>query len=143
MVPAWFLARGTGCWGRAARQTGEDACERSADEGPVPVTQAERLARTARADALCAAALEKALDGADATGLALVAVGGYGRAELAPHSDLDVVLVHDDGAGETMVRTVAEDIWYPLWDAGTDLDHSVRALSEVIGAAGADPRVAL
>ena len=38
---------------------------------------------------------------------------------------------------------MAEQVWYPLWDAGADLDHSVRALSEVTGTAEADPRVAL
>ena len=74
------------------------------------------------------------------TGVALVAVGGYGRAELAPHSDLDVVLVHDD---EVDVRRVAEQVWYPLWDAGANIDHSVRALAEVIDAAREDLRVAL
>src|SRR3954471_7887083 len=104
------------------------------------MTQAERRARAAEADALCAAALEKALDGAEATGIALVAVGGYGRAELAPHSDLDVVLVHDD---DVDVRRVAQAVWYPLWDSGAALDHSVRALSEVGGTAREDPRVAL
>ena len=75
--------------------------------------------------------------------MALVAVGGYGRSELAPHSDLDVVLVHDDGNPEVRVRPVAEQVWYPLWDAGANLDHSVRALSEVTDAARSDPRVAL
>jgi [protein-PII] uridylyltransferase len=104
------------------------------------VTAAERSARTASADALCRAALEKALDGGDDTGVALVAVGGYGRAELAPHSDLDVVLVHAD---DLDVGEVAGRVWYPLWDAGVDLDHSVRALSEVQEVAAADPRVAL
>jgi [protein-PII] uridylyltransferase len=107
------------------------------------VTQAGRRERTATADALCAAALEKALGGVDETGVALVAVGGYGRAELAPHSDLDVVLVHDDGNDDVDVRRVAEQVWYPLWDAGANLDHSVRALSEVTDTARADPRVAL
>jgi [protein-PII] uridylyltransferase len=70
-------------------------------------------------------------------------VGGYGRAELAPYSDLDVVLVHDDSVDTGAVRDVAGTVWYPLWDAGVDLDHSVRAASEVTAAAGADPRVAL
>ncbi|MEP7090004.1 MAG: hypothetical protein ABI776_07815 [Nocardioidaceae bacterium] len=107
------------------------------------MTQAGRHRRTAEADALCAAALEKALGGGDATGLALVAVGGFGRCELAPHSDLDVVLVHDDDNRAVDVRRVAEQVWYPLWDAGVDLDHSVRALSEAADAARADPRVAL
>ncbi len=112
------------------------------------MTQVERRRRTAEADELCAGALAKALSGApsgapggaDETGVALVAVGGYGRCELAPHSDLDVVLVHDDGVD---VRRVAEEVWYPMWDAGADLDHSVRALSEVTDAARDDPRVTL
>ncbi len=104
------------------------------------MTAAERRARTAAADSLCAAALRGALGGRDHAGLALVAVGGYGRSELAPHSDLDVVLVHAD---EVDVRAVAEQVWYPLWDAGVDLDHAVRALSEVHDSAAGDPRVAL
>ncbi|MGN6131569.1 MAG: DUF294 nucleotidyltransferase-like domain-containing protein, partial [Nocardioidaceae bacterium] len=104
------------------------------------MTAAQRAARTAAADALCAAALHQALDGRDHAGLALVAVGGYGRRELAPHSDLDVVLVHAD---DVDVRAVAERVWYPLWDAGVDLDHAVRALSDVDEHAADDPRVAL
>jgi [protein-PII] uridylyltransferase len=106
------------------------------------MTQADRRRRTAEADALCDAALDKALEAADPTGLALVAVGGFGRCELAPHSDLDVVLVHD-GVDESVVRRVAEQVWYPLWDAGVALDHSVRALPDVLGTAGSDPRVLL
>jgi [protein-PII] uridylyltransferase len=106
------------------------------------MTHAGRRARTGVADALCASALGQALTG-DETGIALVAVGGYGRCELAPHSDLDVVLVHDDGNPSVDVRPVAEQVWYPLWDAGANLDHSVRALSEVTGTARSDPRVAL
>src|SRR3954452_9234529 len=105
------------------------------------MTLAERLARTATADALCGAALAEALGGGDESGVALVAVGGYGRSELAPHRDLDVVLVHDDANRQVDVRPVAERVWYPLWDAGVDLDHSVRALSEATERARADPRV--
>ena len=104
------------------------------------MTQAERRRRTAEADELCSAALAKALDGADETGVALVAVGGYGRLELAPHSDLDVVLVHAD---EVDVHRVAQEVWYPLWDVGANIDHSVRAMSEVADSARDDPRVAL
>ena len=107
------------------------------------MTGAERHRRAGDADALCAAALARALHGAGPTGLALVAVGGYGRRELAPHSDLDVVLVHDDDAPTTAVRRAAEAVWYPLWDAGTVLDHAVRGVHEATAAARADPRVAL
>ncbi len=107
------------------------------------MTDAERRRRTADADRLCVAALVTALDGAEDTGVALVAVGGFGRRELAPHSDLDVVLVHDDGNDAVDVHRVAERVWYPIWDAGAHLDHSVRALSAVTEAAQSDPRVAL
>jgi len=107
------------------------------------MTAAERHARSDRADAVCVDALASTLRDLgieDETGFALVAVGGYGRRELAPHSDLDVVLVH---AADVDVRRVAEQVWYPLWDAGPPLDHAVRALPEVTEAAAADPRVAL
>jgi [protein-PII] uridylyltransferase len=67
--------------------------------------------------------------------VALVAVGGYGRAELAPGSDLDVVLLH---RGRKDVRELAEQIWYPLWDAGLKLGHAVRTVKEALGLAAND-----
>jgi [protein-PII] uridylyltransferase len=73
-------------------------------------------------------------------GMALVAVGGYGRQELCPHSDLDVVLVHRGVRG---VRGVAERIWYPIWDSRLGLDHSVRTLKEILAVADDDLRAAL
>ena len=72
--------------------------------------------------------------------LALVAVGGYGRGSLCPYSDLDVVLVHN---GHRDIGKVADAIWYPVWDQGVHLDHSVRRPSEVLSAAAEDVRVAL
>jgi [protein-PII] uridylyltransferase len=102
------------------------------------MTATERARRTAEADQLCAAAYEKA-GGAD-VGAALVAVGGYGRAELAPYSDLDVVLVADEGVE---LGEVAERVWYPLWDSGSRLDHSVRSFPEMVATADADLKVAL
>ena len=63
----------------------------------IRVTAAERAERTAAADALCVSAWES-VSGPD-VGAALVAVGGYGRSELAPYSDLDLVLVHDEQPG--------------------------------------------
>jgi [protein-PII] uridylyltransferase len=71
-------------------------------------------------------------------GAALVAVGGLGRRELAPYSDLDLVLVHTG-------RPAAElaEFWYPIWDAGFKLDHSVRTLDEAIAVAGDDVKAAL
>ncbi len=72
--------------------------------------------------------------------LALLAVGGYGRGELCPFSDLDVVLVH---RGRRDIARLADAIWYPVWDQGVHLDHSVRRPSEVLEAAAGDLRVAL
>jgi [protein-PII] uridylyltransferase len=76
----------------------------------------------------------------DEQGVAVLAVGGYGRRELCPGSDLDVVLVHRGGRG---VAALAERLWYPIWDAKIALDHSVRTAKEVLRAADQDLRVAL
>lgn len=100
------------------------------------MTAPERAARTADADRLCAAAYGGC--GGPEAGAALIAVGGYGRAELAPYSDLDVVLVHDEGVE---LGEVAQLVWYPLWDAGVQLDHSVRTLPEMLSTAAGDVRV--
>ena len=69
-----------------------------------------------------------------------MAVGGYGRSELAPWSDLDLLLVGDD---DIELGPGAERIWYPLWDSGARLDHSVRTSGEVLDVAEKDLRVAL
>src|SRR5205823_12414531 len=80
-----------------------------------------------------------ALGGRDDDGVALLAVGGYGRAELCPASDLDLVLVHERGRS---VAGVAEAIWYPVWDAGFHLDHSVRTPKEITARAANDLKLA-
>ena len=63
------------------------------------------------------------------TGTALVAVGGYGRREQCPGSDVDVVLVHPPGVD---IADVAERVWYPLWDAGLKLGHQVGTLPQLL-----------
>ncbi|MFM8956937.1 MAG: DUF294 nucleotidyltransferase-like domain-containing protein, partial [Actinomycetota bacterium] len=55
--------------------------------------------------------------------VALLAVGGYGRRELAPFSDLDIVLVHDS---KRIDPVFAQALWYPLWDTGRKVGHAVR-----------------
>ncbi|WP_426244004.1 [protein-PII] uridylyltransferase [Nocardioides sp. LHG3406-4] len=102
------------------------------------MTATDRARRTTEADTLCRAAYEKAE--LPAAGVALVAVGGYGRGELAPYSDLDVVLVH---AGAVDPGEGAGDVWYPLWDSGARLDHAVRTEQEMLDAAARDVKVAL
>ncbi len=79
-------------------------------------------------------------------GTALVAVGGLGRRDLAPYSDLDLVLVHEGrgtGSDPQAVQRIAAFLWYPLWDAGIGLDHSVRTVGEAVEVAMIDLRVAL
>ncbi|WP_406342243.1 [protein-PII] uridylyltransferase [Streptomyces sp. NBC_00648] len=76
-------------------------------------------------------------------GAALMAVGGYGRGELSPRSDLDLVLVHDGSASASAVSALADSLWYPVWDLGLALDHSVRTPAEARRTAGADLKVHL
>ncbi|MFB7591476.1 [protein-PII] uridylyltransferase [Streptomyces sp. NPDC056169] len=76
-------------------------------------------------------------------GTALVAVGGYGRAELSPRSDLDLLLLHDGSADKAAVAALADRIWYPVWDLGMALDHSVRTPAEARTTAGEDLKVHL
>ncbi|GAA2543945.1 [protein-PII] uridylyltransferase [Pseudonocardia hydrocarbonoxydans] len=69
----------------------------------------------------------------------LVAVGALGRRELAPWSDLDLVLLHD---GRKDIDRIADQLWYPLWDAGIGLDHSVRTPGQAVQVAATDLRAA-
>ncbi|MFB7505843.1 [protein-PII] uridylyltransferase [Streptomyces broussonetiae] len=78
----------------------------------------------------------------DVKGMSLVAVGGYGRGELSPRSDLDLLLLHD-GSDPGAVAALADRIWYPVWDLGLALDHSVRTLAETRRTAGDDLKAQL
>jgi [protein-PII] uridylyltransferase len=78
--------------------------------------------------------------GAGRPGLALCALGSYGRRELCLGSDLDLLLLHEGGDG---VEAVAEALWYPIWDAAARLDHAVRRPEEALAVAREDLRVQL
>src|SRR5215470_8433706 len=95
---------------------------------------ADRARRAAETDRWLASLL------GDEAGVALVAVGGYGRRELLPGSDLDVLLLH---AGRPDISGLADRIWYPIWDSGTRLDHAVRTPREGREVARGDLRAAL
>src|SRR5215471_8166100 len=95
---------------------------------------ADRARRVAETDRWLASLL------GDEAGVALVAVGGYGRRELLPGSDLDVLLLH---AGGTGISALADRIWYPIWDSGARLDHAVRTPCEGREVARGDLRAAL
>lgn len=84
-----------------------------------------------------------AAEAAGVRGAALVAVGGYGRGELSPRSDLDLLLLHDGSAGAGAIAALADRIWYPVWDLGLALDHSVRTPGEALKTAGEELKVQL
>jgi [protein-PII] uridylyltransferase len=67
--------------------------------------------------------------------VALVAVGSFGRGDAAPFSDLDLVLLH---RRRKDIKAVADRIWYPIWDRGFGLDHSVRTVKEALAVADDD-----
>ncbi len=61
--------------------------------------------------------------------LALVAIGGYGRRELAPFSDLDLLLLHEAGAPKDFAREASERFVYALWDLKLEVGYGVRDLA--------------
>ena len=97
----------------------------------------QREARSDEMDAWLAGLL------GDVEGAALVAVGGYGRRQLSPGSDLDVVLLHDGSRDAAAVSELADSVWYPIWDAKVKLDHSVRTLAQARSVAQEDLAVVL
>jgi [protein-PII] uridylyltransferase len=78
-----------------------------------------------RAETFDAALVSMFASLAPASGAALVALGGYGRKQQLPRSDVDLLLVHD-GADPSAVAEIAERLLYPLWDAGFEVGHALR-----------------
>jgi [protein-PII] uridylyltransferase len=113
---------------------------------PGPLRQQVLDTPTLRGSALCralsdhtdgwfASLFAEALGGADPGGFALAAVGGYGRRELSPQSDIDVLLIT---TRRTDVSAMAEALWYPVWDEGLKLGHAVRTVDEALDLASGD-----
>ena len=132
----WTLSRGCGPV-NAAR--GRSTAGRPGPGHAMPGRRAaafgaDRVRRAAETDRWLASLL------GDEAGVALVAVGGYGRRELLPGSDLDVLLLH---AGRPDISVLADRIWYPIWDSGARLDHAVRTPGEGREVARGDLRAAL
>jgi len=73
--------------------------------------------------------------------ISLAAVGGYGRGELSPGSDLDIVFLHSGKVSPENLKAFVNEVLYPLWDTKS-VDHSVRTRGETREAASADLRVA-
>jgi len=73
--------------------------------------------------------------------IALAAVGGYGRGELSPGSDLDILFLHSGKVSAEELKAFVDNVLYPLWDKKS-VDHSVRTRSETRDATSSDLRVA-
>lgn len=81
----------------------------------------------------------QATQGRVPSGFALAAVGSLARADAGPLSDYDLVLLHyGRSLSESEVTALADRIWYPIWDAGVRLDHSVRTVNQCRSVAQSD-----
>ena len=99
-------------------------------------------ARTRLLDDIIRRALGLAADPArelrpDSAGLSLIALGGYGRRELAPGSDIDLLFLHE-GKGSAQLDSIVESLLYLLWDLGLTLGHCCRTVEECAKLASED-----
>lgn len=92
-------------------------------------------ALTAMMDEVVRRAFGALPDGA-AGQIAVLALGGYGRGEFFPHSDVDVMVLCETGAQKGSVGEIATDFLHLLWDAGLDVGHSVRTVDEALALHG-------
>jgi [protein-PII] uridylyltransferase len=70
--------------------------------------------------------------------VALLAIGGYGRGELSPYSDVDILFLHDGTRISADAAEVIEQVLYMLWDVGFKVGHATRSIDEAIRLANSD-----
>jgi [protein-PII] uridylyltransferase len=82
-------------------------------------------------DGLVRKAFQKAQSSVPSPSICLIAVGGYGRTEVAPYSDVDLLLLHAP-ADQSDLSPLVEKILYPLWDLGLEVGCSSRSIAECV-----------
>lgn len=107
--------------------------------GGAPITAARSLIVDLVIERLARMAWQEQLGGAADVGtFAVVALGGYGRQELAPQSDIDILFLHQGRKDVARAAQLSEAILYLLWDVGFNVGHSVRSLGDCIQMAKED-----
>ena len=91
-------------------------------------------------DGIVRKTFQKAQANVTAPSVCLVAVGGYGRSELAPYSDVDLLLLYASSQKPDLPPLIEKTL-YPLWDLGLDVSCSSRSISECLKMAQSDPHV--
>jgi [protein-PII] uridylyltransferase len=111
---------------------------RMAQRGPVPYSPRELLRQFSdMIDHLVRDGFRKAHALSSLSPICLVAVGGFGRTELAPYSDIDLLLLHSNRDQDNL-SSLIEKILYPLWDLGLEVSCSSRFISECLSMARSD-----
>ena len=100
----------------------------------------ERRDRSDRSDSVITSLFDSLGD--LSRGLSIAAVGGFGRGELSPGSDLDLLILHKNKSDSELLE-ITNGLLYPLWDQGFKVDHSVRTLGQNRDTAEIDLRVAM
>ena len=104
----------------------------------------ERRERSDRFDRELATLFRDALDSLaiDSDAIALAAVGGYGRGELSPGSDLDILILHS-GIQQDSLKELVNKVLFPLWGEKLKIDYAIRTTNETLEAVSEDIKVAL